>query len=55
MTTDLSAVAWDTRSFGGWTAYCEAARALTQNEPAQSTQHAAEAKRRASDADSGCK
>jgi hypothetical protein len=53
MTTDLSAMACGRRSFGGWTAYCEAARALTQNEPAQSTQHTVE--RRASDADSGCK
>jgi hypothetical protein len=52
MTTDLSA---GTRNFGGWTAYCEAARALSQNEPARSAQHNVEAERRASDADSGCK
>ncbi len=53
MTMDASAVSWGRRGFGGWSAYCAAARAPAQSGSAQSDKPRIEIQRSASDADCG--
>lgn len=55
MTMDASAVSGEVPGFGGWSAYCAAARMLMQSTPAQADQPKFECQRRASDADRGRK